>query len=123
MTFELGADSAVSRPARHARHWVAPVISSLVTLPAAFFAYVFASLMPMACDSCTEAEAARFDPSFDRAYTVFGWGLAVSLLLLVTAWLLPWQERFVARRIGFAVAAPFAVGLTYLVFMGMIDWP
>ncbi|MEV3858108.1 hypothetical protein AB0J38_27725 [Streptomyces sp. NPDC050095] len=112
-----------ARPTRYARHWVAPVLSSVVTLPGAFFAYLLAGLMPMACDSCTDAEAAAFDPAFDRAFTVFGWGLTASLLVLATAWLLPWQERYVGRRIAFAVAAPLAVLLTYIVFMSMLDLP
>ncbi|MEV1027095.1 hypothetical protein [Streptomyces sp. NPDC050264] len=122
MTSDLAADVPI-RPAQYARHWVAPLVSSVVTLPGAFFAYVFAGLAPMACDSCTEAQVSAFQPSFDRAYTVFGLCLTVSLLCLATAWLLPWQERFAARRVGFAVLAPCAVLVTYLVFVGMVDWP
>ncbi|MGY0018771.1 hypothetical protein ACVHNB_07270 [Streptomyces sp. YJ-C3] len=119
---DLAAD-APARPARYARHWVAPLLSSLVTLPAAFFAYVFAGLSPMACDSCTDAQLDRFEPSFDRAFTVFGLSLTVSLLVLATAWLLPWQERYAERRTGFAVLAPIAVVVTYVVFVAMVDWP
>ncbi|GAA2313427.1 hypothetical protein GCM10010431_37200 [Streptomyces kunmingensis] len=92
-------------------------------MPGAFFAFVFAGLAPMACDSCTDAEVSSFEPSFDRAFMVFGWGLTASLLLLATAWLLPWQERFAARRVGFALVAPVAVLVTYVVFLGMVDWP
>lgn len=123
MTLELAADFSAARPARYRRYWVAPLLSSVVTLPAAFLAFVFAGLAPMACDACTTAEADRFDPSFDRAFTVFGWGLTASLLVLATAWLLPWREQYAARRVGFAVTAPFAVAVTYLVFLGMVDWP
>ncbi|MFJ8828294.1 hypothetical protein ACIREE_42115 [Streptomyces sp. NPDC102467] len=122
MTSDIAADVHI-RPARLARHWVAPLLSSVVTLPGAFFAYVFAALAPMACDACTDAQAAAFDPSFDRAFTVFGFSLTVSLLVLATAWLLPWEERFAARRVGFAALAPGAVLVTYLIFLGMVDWP
>ncbi|WP_407700469.1 hypothetical protein [Streptomyces beihaiensis] len=92
-------------------------------MPGVLFALVAAGLAPMACDACTGGQAARFEASFERAHTVFGWGLTVSLLVLATAWLLPWQERYAARRVGFAVVAPFAVAATYLVFTGMVDWP
>ncbi|NEB79692.1 hypothetical protein G3I40_31395 [Streptomyces sp. SID14478] len=122
MTLDLAAD-APARPSQYVRYWIAPLLSSLVTLPAALLAYAFAGLATMACDACTDAQLSAFDPSFDRAFTVFGRGLAVSLLVLATAWLLPWQERYAARRVGCAVAAPFAVVLTYVVFLGMVDWP
>ncbi|MEV5614137.1 hypothetical protein [Streptomyces sp. NPDC052225] len=122
MTYELAAEPVIRTPAR-SRQWIAPLVSTLVTLPAAFFAYLFAGLSGMACDSCTDAQLAAFDPSFARAFTVLGWGLFSSVLVLLTAWLLPWQERFAARRIGFALAAPCAVVLTYVVFLVMVDWP
>ncbi|MEU6848067.1 hypothetical protein ABZ930_40055 [Streptomyces sp. NPDC046716] len=105
------------------RQWIAPLLSTLATIPGAFFAYLFAGLSGMACDSCTDAQADRFDPSFDRAFTVFGWGLTVALLVLVTAWLLPWRERFTGWRIGLAVGAPFLVVLSGLAFGGLVDWP
>ncbi|WP_353944796.1 hypothetical protein ABII15_26595 [Streptomyces sp. HUAS MG91] len=105
------------------RQWIAPLLSTLVTIPGAFFAHVFAGLSGMACDSCTAAQADRFEPSFDRALTVFGWGLALSLLVLVTAWVLPWQRRFAPWRIGLAVAAPFVVVFSCVAFGGIVDWP
>ncbi|WP_306318903.1 MULTISPECIES: hypothetical protein [unclassified Streptomyces] len=123
MTLELVDDAPMTRSARPNRQWVAPLISSVVTLPAAFFAHLFASLMAMACDSCGDAALARFEPSYERAYTVFGWGLTISLLVLATAWLLPWHERYAVRRIGFSAAAPIAVVVTFVAFMVMIDWP
>ncbi|MEB8339318.1 hypothetical protein [Streptomyces endophyticus] len=110
MISELMADSAAP-PAPRLRSWVAPLISSLITLPAAFFAHRFA------------AEAARFGSGAERAFTVFGWGLTVALLTLATAWLLPWEERFVARRRGFSVAAPFAVVATFALYLVLVDWP
>ncbi|MFD8572947.1 hypothetical protein [Streptomyces sp. NPDC057694] len=119
MTQELAA--APAEPP--SRQWIAPLLSTLATLPGAFFAYVFAGLSGMACDSCTDAQADRFDPSFDRAFTVFGWGLVVSLLVLATAWLLPWQRRFAGWRIGLAVAAPFVVVFSGIAFGGLVDWP
>ncbi|MFI0242413.1 hypothetical protein [Streptomyces sp. NPDC016845] len=122
MSLDIAAD-APAQQAQATRQWIAPLLSSVVTIPAALFAWFYAGLAPMACDSCTDAQAAAFDPSYERAYTVFGWGLTISLLILATAWLLPWEERFEARRTGFAALAPMALLATVLTFAGMVDWP
>lgn len=105
------------------RSWIAPLISTLLTLPMAFFALVFAGLSQMACGSCGETDQSRFDPSFDTAFTVFGCGLTVPAVLLLLSWTLPWQRRYAARRVLFAVAAFFAVPFLYLLFLGLVDWP
>ncbi|MFF3496101.1 hypothetical protein ACFYWS_32685 [Streptomyces sp. NPDC002795] len=103
-------DDSVAPPAPRPRTWVAPLMSSVVTLPAALVAYVIAA-------------AVRFEVSAEWAFTVFGWGMTVALLTLATAWLLPWEERFVARRRGFSVAAPFAVVATFVLYLALVDWP
>lgn len=70
-----------------ARHtWIASLISTVVTLPLAFFALVYSMLSPMACDSCSEADAHRFDASFGPAWTVSCCGLLLSLVILVASW-------------------------------------
>ncbi|MCX4628344.1 MULTISPECIES: hypothetical protein [unclassified Streptomyces] len=106
---------------RDKRAFVAPLVSTLLTLPMALVALFFAGLSPMACDSCGEAASDRFDASFGIAFPVFGAGLLLVLVLLVTSWALPWQRRNSARRITFALLAPAAVVLDYIVFAGIID--
>ncbi|MFI6000510.1 hypothetical protein ACIA98_08815 [Streptomyces sp. NPDC051366] len=108
---------------RDKRAFVAPLVSTLLTLPMALVALFFAGLSPMACDSCGEAASDRFDASFGIAFPVFGTGLLLVLVLLVASWALPWQRRNSARRIKFALLAPAAVVLDYIVFAGVIDWP
>ncbi|MEV6730380.1 MULTISPECIES: hypothetical protein [unclassified Streptomyces] len=106
---------------RDKRAFVAPLVSTLLTLPMALVALFFAGLSPMACDSCGEAASDRFDASFGIAFPVFGTGLLLVLVVLVTSWALPWQRRNSARRITFALLAPAAVVLDYIVFAGIID--
>lgn len=91
---------------RDERGWLAPLISTAITLPAAAFAYLCAAATSMACDSCTPAEAGRFDPSFDIAFRAFRFGLAVPLGLLLASWALPWEPRYSALRVLSAVLAP-----------------
>lgn len=67
--------------------WVASLISTIVTLPLAFFALVHVMLSPISCDYCAEAEAHRFDASFPAAWTVFVCGLVVALIALVASWM------------------------------------
>ncbi|OAR23373.1 hypothetical protein A8W25_24070 [Streptomyces sp. ERV7] len=103
--------------------WTAPVISTVLTLPAAFLALVFAGLSPMACDSCDQAQNARFTPSFDTAFAVFQAGLLLALTLLLVSWVLPWRRRLAPRRVLFAVLAPLCVICSYVTFVAMVDWP
>ncbi|MER7467152.1 hypothetical protein [Streptomyces sp. NPDC097981] len=105
------------------RAFVAPLVSTLLTLPMALVAFFFVGLSPMACDSCGEAAGHRFDASFDIAFPVFTTGLLLVLAVLVASWALPWQRRNSARRVSFALLAPAAVILDYIVFAGIIDWP
>lgn len=105
------------------RSWVAPLISTLFTVPAAFLAFVFAGLSPMACDSCARPDQTRFDATFGTAFAVFTWGLAVPAVLLVLSWMLPWRHRYAARRVVLALAAFLSVPFLYALFMGLVDWP
>lgn len=108
---------------RDKRAFVAPLVSTLLTLPAALIAFFIVGLSPMACDSCEKAASDRFDASYDVAFPVFTIGLLLVLAVLVTSWALPWQRRYSARRVGFALLAPAAVVLDYVVFAGIVDWP
>ncbi|MEU9464709.1 hypothetical protein ACFVZJ_32950 [Streptomyces sp. NPDC058322] len=107
---------------RSARHtWVASLISTVVTLPLAFFALVYSMLSPMACDSCSESDAHRFDASFGPAWTVSCCGLLLSLVILVASWVC--TRRRPPAAIGLAVAAPATVFFTWVAFMTLINWP
>ncbi|MET9964019.1 hypothetical protein ABZ128_33920 [Streptomyces sp. NPDC006326] len=112
-----------SPQAPHRRAFVAPLVSTLVTLPAALVSFFIVGLSPMACDSCNGAVADRFDASYEVAFSVFTAGLLVVLVLLVACWALPWQRRNAARRVVLALCAPAAVVLDYLVFAALVDWP
>ncbi|WP_371588216.1 hypothetical protein [Streptomyces virginiae] len=112
-----------SNTARRPRAFVAPLVSTLLTLPMAAIAFFFVGLSPMACDSCGDAASDRFDASYDVAFPAFGFGLLVVLAVLVAAWALPWQRRYAAARVWFAVVAPAAVVLDAVVFNGLVDWP
>ncbi|UWE13007.1 hypothetical protein [Actinacidiphila bryophytorum] len=103
--------------------WVAPLVSSLITLPLAFCAFVYASLSPMACDSCEDAAAAHFEDSFEPAFDVLAVALGLSLVLLLVSWALPRRERNVGTRWVLAVFAPCLVVIGFVIFYGLVDWP
>ncbi|MFF1306395.1 hypothetical protein [Streptomyces sp. NPDC058307] len=108
---------------RATRAWVAPLLSTLLTLPACLFTYVVGGLSAMACDSCAATEAHRFDSSFGLAFPVLLGGLGVVLFLLAAGWALPWERGNTARRTGLALAAPALVPVVYVVFAALVDWP
>ncbi|NEA18137.1 hypothetical protein [Streptomyces halstedii] len=103
--------------------WVAPLLSTLVTLPAAGLAVLYGGLSPMACDSCDGPEAERFTDSFNAAWAVLCTGLVLSLAVLVASWVLPWRQRHVPARVLLSVAAPGTVLVASLAFMALVDWP
>ncbi|WIY76862.1 hypothetical protein [Streptomyces anulatus] len=105
------------------RAWVAPLISTIVTLPMGLVALFIGGLTPMACDSCNGAAADRFDASFTTAWTVLWIGLILAPIVLVAAWAVPHQLRYAARRVGLALTAPTVVGVTFVAFMALVDWP
>ncbi|AEN10651.1 MULTISPECIES: hypothetical protein [unclassified Streptomyces] len=106
---------------RHA--WVAPLLSTLLTLPAAGFALLYGGLSPMACDSCDGAEADRFTESFDAAWSVLCTGLLLSMAVLLTSWVLPWRLRQAPRRLVLATAAPAVVAVAFVAFTALVDRP
>ncbi|WP_430376998.1 hypothetical protein [Streptomyces sp. B1-3] len=103
--------------------WVAPLVSTLLTLPACVLVYFVGGFSAMACDSCTAPEADRFDSTFGVAFPVLLGGLGLALFLLAASWALPWERRSTARRVGFALAAPVLVAVVYVVFAVLVDWP
>ncbi|MFE7372983.1 MULTISPECIES: hypothetical protein [Streptomyces] len=105
------------------RAWVAPLISTIVTLPMGLVALFIGGLTPMACDSCNGAAADRFDASFTTAWTALCIGLVLALIVLVAAWAVPHRLRYAARRVGLALTAPTVVGVTFVAFMALVDWP
>ncbi|MET7505289.1 hypothetical protein [Streptomyces microflavus] len=109
--------------ARDPRAWIAPLITTIVTLPMALIALFVGGLTPMACDSCNGVAADRFDASFGPAWTVLLVGLLLTLMALIASWATPWQLRNVARRVGLALAAPTTLVVTFVAFMALVDWP
>ncbi|MEU8841282.1 hypothetical protein AB0D97_19480 [Streptomyces roseus] len=103
--------------------FIAPLLSTLLTLPMGILAFFSAGLSPMACDSCGDAASDRFDASYDLAFPVFNTGLLMVLAMLVVCWALPRQRRNAARRVGFSLLAPAVLVLDYVVFAAIVDWP
>ncbi|MFB4423662.1 hypothetical protein C5F59_021580 [Streptomyces sp. QL37] len=103
--------------------WAGPLISTLLTLPAAALALFFGGLSPMACDSCDGTQADRFTDSFDTAWAVLCTGLVLSLIVLVASWALPWRQRQAAPRVLLSMAAPAVVLTAYVAFTALVDWP
>ncbi|MFF0076457.1 hypothetical protein [Streptomyces sp. NPDC005494] len=114
-------NAPLSPRAPHA--WVAPLVSTLLTLPAAGLALLYGGLSPMACDSCNGPRADRFTDSWNTAWTVLSTGLVLSLIVLVASWAVPWQRRQNATRAFLAVAAPAVVVVSFIAFMALVDWP
>lgn len=108
---------------RDRRAYIAPLASTLLTLPLAFLSLLYAGLSPMACDSCATEAAHAFDASFETAWPVFWVGLLGTLALLVWCWALPWRTGNAARRVGIALAAPALVLLNAAVFWALLDLP
>ncbi|MEW2484839.1 hypothetical protein [Streptomyces sp. NPDC048411] len=111
-------DMSTNRPPRT---WIASLISTVVTLPLAFFALVFGGLSPMACDSCSDADSDRFDASFDPAWTVLCCGLVLALVALVASW--AFCRRKPPAGVVLALLAPGTVFIAWVTFMALIDWP
>ncbi|MCD7443780.1 hypothetical protein K4B79_36940 [Streptomyces lincolnensis] len=103
--------------------WAAPLISTLVTVPACLVAYLVGGFSAMACDSCDGTRADRFESSFGIAFPVLLGGLGIALFLVAASWALPWERGNTARRVGLAAAAPFMVPFAYVVFAVLVDWP
>ncbi|WP_413753335.1 hypothetical protein NRF20_25615 [Streptomyces sp. R-74717] len=106
---------------RPRRTWIASMISTIVTLPLAFFALVFGGLSPMACGSCSEADSDRFDASFGSAWTVLCCGLVLALGVLVASWV--FSRRRPPAGLALAVLAPGTVFVAWVTFMALVDWP
>ncbi|MEV4877367.1 hypothetical protein [Streptomyces cyaneofuscatus] len=102
--------------------WIAPLVSTLVTLPMGVIALTVGGLTPMACDSCDGARADRFDASFGPAWTVLWVGLALALIVLLASWDTG-KYRDAPRRTALALAAPATVVVTFVAFMALVDWP
>jgi hypothetical protein len=105
------------------RAWVAPLVSTVLTLPLGFFALVFGGLSPMACDSCDSAQSKRFDRSFEPAFTVLQVGIAVSVVLLTVGWCLTGSDRYAGLRRLCVLLTPFTVLVAWAVFESLVDWP
>lgn len=104
---------------RHA--WIASLLSTVVTLPLTYVALLYSMFVPMACDSCSEADDDRMEATFGPAFTVCCCGLLLALITVVASWAL--TRRRPPAAIALAVAAPLVVVITWAAFMALIDWP
>jgi hypothetical protein len=98
-------------------------VSTVVTVPAALLAFLFAAFSSMGCDACDAMAAHRFDRSFDTGFTAFRLGLLVPLLLLTAGWTLPRREYGAGLRMASCVLAPLCVILDFVMFCALITWP
>jgi len=114
-------DTASHTPHRGA--WVAPLLSTLITLPVAFLCSVGVGFAGMACDVGTSDEIRQCNTSAVPASEVYFYGLLLPLGLLLTSWLLPWRQRHRGIRRALALLAPLSVIVVYLVFDLLVDWP
>ncbi|WP_327297306.1 MULTISPECIES: hypothetical protein [unclassified Streptomyces] len=117
------SDTNAKQNARSKPAWIAPLVSTFVTLPCGLVAFTVAALSGMACDSCSEAELNRFSPSYSTGFDVFIFGLLLPLGFLLASWSLPRQQRNNDRRLLLALAAPVSLLLVFLLFRGLVDWP
>ncbi|QSS92278.1 hypothetical protein [Streptomyces sp. M54] len=103
--------------------WIAPVVSSVVTVPLGLLALVYGALSPMECDSCNGTVAERFHDSWTVGWTVLWIGLLIALAVLIATWAVPRRLRYAPRRFVLALAAPATVVVTFVAFMALVDWP
>lgn len=103
--------------------WVAPLVSTLLTLPACLAAWFLGGFSAMACDACTAPQADRFDDSFGVAFPVLLGGLGLALFLLAASWALPWERHHTSRRVGLAALAAVLAPLAYALFAVLVEWP
>ncbi|MFJ6516590.1 hypothetical protein ACIQMO_28895 [Streptomyces sp. NPDC091406] len=117
------AGDPASDPDEDPHAWIAPLISSVVTVPLGLAALLYGALSPMECDSCNGAVAERFHDSWMIGWTVLWIGLLIALAVLIASWAVPHQLRYAARRFVLALAAPATVVVTFVAFMALVDWP
>ncbi|MGW1430848.1 hypothetical protein ACWD6K_19810 [Streptomyces sp. NPDC002431] len=122
MTEDVTTSTAgAAAPERPSRVWIGSLISTLATLPLGLLVLVYGGLSPMACDSCTETVAHRFDASFGPAWTALCVLLGLAGVLLVASWVGAFRRP--AAGTVLAVLAPVTVFVAWVVFTAMIDWP
>ncbi|WP_405759718.1 hypothetical protein OG234_15150 [Streptomyces sp. NBC_01420] len=108
-------------PNRRRKTWIAPLISTIVTPPLAFFAFALTVFSAMACDACSAAENHSFAASINPAWIVFRCGQVLALLAIVVSWV--FVRNRPAAAILLALAAPVTVFLSLGIFMTVVDWP
>ncbi|MCE4947106.1 hypothetical protein LVX13_28950 [Streptomyces albulus] len=108
---------------RDSRAWVGPLVSSVVTVVAGFFALAVLGFSAMACDSCSSEKAHGFDGSIATALMVLKVGFLGPAGLLAVAWGLPWERRKAGRRAMLALMAPLALVVLFVACMAMVQWP
>lgn len=101
--------------------WVAPLISTLLTIPASVIGFFFAMFSAMMCDSCNGAESEKFDQTYGVALVVFSLILLVALGMLIASWVLQWLASTPARSLPYAFAAPACVVIGWFLFSVVVS--
>ncbi|MFE6766274.1 hypothetical protein [Streptomyces sp. NPDC057689] len=108
-------------PNRRRKTWIAPLISTIVTPPLAFYTWVLGVFASVACEACSEAENHGFATSFNTGWILFLCGLALAFLTMVASWV--FAQRRPVTTVLLALAAPVTVFLSCALFMAVVDWP
>ncbi|WUS97599.1 hypothetical protein OHA46_13330 [Streptomyces sp. NBC_00708] len=114
----------MSHPAvlnRRRRTWIASLISTIVTLPLAFFTFVISVISSVACQACSAAENHHFAETFNPGSIVFRCGLVLAFVMTLASWVCTRTRP--AAAILLAVAAPATVVLACMLFSAIVDWP
>ncbi|MFJ3091366.1 hypothetical protein [Streptomyces sp. NPDC086838] len=107
--------------ARRRKTWIASLISTIVTLPLAFFAFVLSVFLSVSCEACSEAENRHFAATFNPGSIVFRCGLVLAFVMMLASWVFTRSRP--AAAILLAVAAPATVVLACALFSAIVDWP
>ncbi|QKW07298.1 hypothetical protein HUT18_13755 [Streptomyces sp. NA04227] len=118
---QIAVQTDVSEPRR--RSCIAPILATFLTLPGLLVSWALVGISPMACDSCNEEEGDQFTNSFDIAVEVWTVSGALTLALLVMAWVPPTPVRRSSVPEILSLLAPLAALLSWGIFYAIVDWP
>ncbi|MFG3044021.1 hypothetical protein ACGFZR_03700 [Streptomyces sp. NPDC048241] len=105
MTPHLAPDAGTAHEdVRDPRAAVVCTITTALLVVLGPAALMFGGLSAMATDSCGPDNcSAALDTSLAWVYGLLTYGSALSLVSLLTTWLLPWKRRWSAARVSAAV--------------------
>lgn len=109
---------AAPAPVQRARRWaLAPIITTVLAVPASLLLLLCAALSPMALDPCeSSAQCPEATAAIERAVTVS----ALTLIPVIAVWLWPRTPRFTAAR---WITAAVYVGMVFVALSLFGDIP